>query len=102
MTQYISDTIEVSNISPFELDVRKVLGGSAEVGWITSDDGSIYVQVNDRGAIKIPMQTDDTLLFEEEDDWVIKYLYITTGSVLPLTVRYFFKSLGIKIMEVKS
>lgn len=55
LLNYISDSVEVSSTAPLELDVVKTLGRTAEVGWIASDDGDVYVQINNIGAIKIPL-----------------------------------------------
>ena len=98
---YIADSAEVSSTASLELDVVKTLGSVANVGWITCDDGDIYVQINDRGNIKIPLLSDEVILFKKEDLWTIKYLYITTDSATALTVRYFLRSFVVKIMEAK-
>jgi len=96
---YISDTIEVSKTAPFELDVVKRLGVVANTGWITNDDGTIYIRINDRGAAKITLHVDESLDFRKEDDWNIKSIYITTDSVSSLTVRYMFRYLPIRIIR---
>lgn len=92
---YISESVEVSSTTPLELDVVKRLGRSAEVGWITSDDGDVHIQINDRGALKITLHSDETLVFEKDYNWSIKNIYITTSSALALTVRYLLKYLPI-------
>lgn len=97
---YTSDRVEVSSTTPLELDLVKILGSPANVGWITCEDDDIYVQINDRGNAKIYLLLDDVLTFKKEDLWTIKYIYITTDSVSDLTVRYMFRSLTVKVMEV--
>lgn len=94
---YISDSVEVTSTTPFSLEIKDTLGEYANVGWISSDDGEIFVQINDRGALKVPLQADDTLEFIKEEDWILKNVYITTTSVSSLTVRYLFKKAGGKV-----
>ena len=99
---YISDIIEVSKTAPFELDVVKTLGIAANTGWITSDDGTVYVQINNRGAVKIPLNEDESLTFKKEDDWIIRYIYITTDSISSLTVRYMLRYIPVRLMPIKA
>lgn len=88
---YISDSIEVSSSALTTLDIEKLLGTTANVGYITSDDGQITVRINDLGAVKITLEADDTFNFEKSEDWTLKRIIITTTSASALTVRYMFK-----------
>ena len=89
---YIANTKEVSEASTYDLDIVKTNGEAVNFGWITSDDGEIFVQVNDIGALKIILQAGDTINFEIDEQWILKRIIITTDSVADLTVRYFFKN----------
>lgn len=88
---YISDSVEVSSTSPVSLDVNEVLGRPANIGWIASDDGQIFVQINGKAKLKVTLELDDVFTFEKGDLWIIKTIDITTDSVSALTVRYFFR-----------
>ena len=89
--EYITNSVEVSSTSSLELDVEKELGSIANRGWITSDDGSILIQINGQEKQKIPLVSGDTLNFEKEDDWRIKSVKITTTSASSLTIRYMLR-----------
>jgi len=89
--EYITDSVEVSSTKTLDLDVVKELGAPADSGWLTSDDGSILVQLNGIETQKIPLVIGDTLNFKKEDKWSIKRVKITTTSVPSLTVRYFLR-----------
>ena len=89
--EYISESVEVDSSTPFDLDVGKALGGIADSGWITSDDGSVFIQLNGIETQKIPLVAGDTLNFEKEDKWRIKRIKITTASASALTIRYFLR-----------
>ena len=89
---YIADSVEVSSTSPVSLDVVDTLGRPADIGWIASDDGQIFVQINGKAKLKITLELDDVFTFEKEDLWIIKTIDITTDSGTALTVRYFFRS----------
>ena len=89
--EYITDTVEVTSTLPLDLDVVQVLGSYADSGWITSDDGSILVQLNGVETMKIPLTSGDTLNFETEDKWSIKRIKVTTTSVSSLIIRYFLR-----------
>ncbi len=93
---YISNTIEVDSTSPAEIDILKQLGMHANAGWITSDDGSIQVRLNGRGAPRIPMEVDDTIDFKKKDNWRLKRCYISTPSIISLTVRYMLYNTDVK------
>ena len=91
---YISDSVEISSTAPLELDVLKALGRPAKVGYLTSDDGDIDVQINGLGAPKIPLKIDETLEFEKDDEWEISKLIVTTASLTDLTIRYLLRYVG--------
>ena len=89
--EYITNSVEVSSTSPLDLDVVQELGAVADSGWLTSDDGSILVQLNGVETPKIPLESGDTFNFEKEDKWSIKRVKVTTTSVSSLTIRYFLR-----------
>ena len=89
---YLTGTEEVSVAVAHDLDILKTNGEAVNFGWITSDDGEIFVQLNDVGALKIILQAGDTMNFEVDEEWILKRIVITTDSVADLTVRYFFKN----------
>lgn len=89
--EYLSDSVEVVAGTPLDLDVEKELGAITNIGWITSDDGVVLVQLNGNATQKIPLTAGDTLNFTEEEKWSIQRVIVTTTSILNLTVRYFFR-----------
>lgn len=89
--EYITDSVEVNSTTPLDLNIKETLGGVANNGWITSDDGSILVQINGIETQKIPLESGDTLNFRKEDDWRIERVKITTTTVSDLTVRYMLR-----------
>lgn len=95
---YISDSVELSSSTPATLDIEKMLGTTANVGYVTSDDGQILIQINSVGGIKITLEADDTLNFKRDEEWILRRIYITTTSVSALTVRYMFKKTTYKLL----
>lgn len=91
MGDYISDEVEVSSTKPLVLDVVEALGKEASVGYVISDDGSVDVQINSKGAPKIRLNTSDVLRFRKTEEWHIRSIYVTTSSATSLTVRYLLK-----------
>lgn len=89
--EYITNSVEVSSTSPLDLNVEHELGDVANRGWISSDDGSILIQINGQEKQKIPLESGDTLNFKKDDDWRIKSVKVTTTSVSNLTVRYMLR-----------
>jgi len=96
MGAYLSDSVEVSSSASARIRVKKDLGAFGRVGYVISDDGTVYVQVSeeDGGADsqkKIPLDAGDQIVFEAQDKWKIGEILITTTSATALTVRYFVK-----------
>lgn len=89
--EYVTDSLEVSSSTSHDLDITEMLGGVANSGWITSDDGAVLIQINTLSAQKTPLMAGDTLNFKKEDKWNISRVIITTTSVPALTVRYFLR-----------
>lgn len=88
---YVSDSIEVIIGVPADLYIEKILGTTANVGYITSDDGQILVQINNLSNLKMILEADDTYNFKKDEGWDLKRIRITTTSATSLTVRYMFK-----------
>jgi hypothetical protein len=80
--------VAVSSSSSVDLDLVRLLGRYANIGWITIDSGTAYLQINDVARQKIALNSGDTFNFSEEEKWMLKRIVITATSA---TVRYFFK-----------
>lgn len=90
---YIADSKSITSTTALDLDLVKLLGGVADIGWITCDSGSILIQINSISTSKIPLSANDTQNFEKAERWFLRTIRITTTS--SATLRYFFKRKGV-------
>lgn len=81
-TDYFVIDGSVTKDNPVRMVVREVLGRPATRGYITSDDGTIYVQINKGG--KITLNAGDTLPLDGFD---VRLVDITTSSTSSLRFR---------------
>ena len=86
--EYISDSKTISSSATLDLDLVKLLGAPANIGWITVDTGTAYLQINGINVNKITLLIGDTQNFEEEEKCKLKRI-IVTGTAA--TIRYYFK-----------
>lgn len=80
---YLAGEETVSASDPFKLNVTKALGREGRWGFIISDTGTIYLQIN--GSAKIPVKVNETYDLEHH---LTELIEITTTSAAALTFRY--------------
>ena len=85
---YIADSKTVSTSASVTLELEELLGGKANIGWITVDTGTVYVQINGNAKQKVTLTAGDVMNFKEEEKWKLQRIIITAAAA---TVRYFFK-----------
>lgn len=93
---YLSEEFEVVAGTPKKIRVEDELGRVAKVGYLKSDDGTVYMQVGDAegksaSASKIKVKVGEVFTFEKDDEWSIGEVLVTTDSTSSLTCRIFLK-----------
>lgn len=83
------DDGEVVSTSKIDVRVLEALGKPARQGWFASDDGTIFIQLNDGPLITLNVGDSTEIWLLNKDPLEIERIRITTASAVSLSFRLF-------------